>query len=492
MSVAESTEILRPIFHFGCAQASSGVTLSKRASAVLRNGPPEAVRITRVTPRAAVAGQIAAGHALENRVVLAVDGNESASRAAHLVHQQPAGHDQRFLVGEQHALAGAHARRGSAASRRPRRWPPSPSRHCRRSPAAASASLPLSTRSAEPAFSSAARACAAAAWIHQHHGVGLELAAPARRWFASCRGRPAPRRGSARDAARSRSSVLRPMLPVEPRIATPRGPLMRAPRSRTGRARTAAPPRLRCRCDPAGRRVPAAACPLSLSPAARLNMLSVRSPTTGKNAHAASESHARRAPAGRNGRRRPTRTSATIASPPSAPSQVLPGLTRGASLRLPNAAPCEVRADVRRDHQEHAATARSCGPRTLPVMRAIQAREREERGHQHRHAANQRELRLVPLGREQEPAESDQPPHARQRRAVSPGGPDRRSSASSTAAAARPRRRSRAAPAAVRSPPNPAHSHAPMVNTAPNASTVQRGASTNSPSSSTPHQDRSP
>ena len=31
MSVAESTEIFRPITQFGCAQASSGVTRSRRA-----------------------------------------------------------------------------------------------------------------------------------------------------------------------------------------------------------------------------------------------------------------------------------------------------------------------------------------------------------------------------------------------------------------------------------------------------------------------------
>ncbi len=38
ISVAESTEILRPITHFGCAHASSGVTPSR--SSRFRNGPP--------------------------------------------------------------------------------------------------------------------------------------------------------------------------------------------------------------------------------------------------------------------------------------------------------------------------------------------------------------------------------------------------------------------------------------------------------------------
>ena len=43
--VAESTEILRPITQFGCAQASSGVTCRRLAGARVRNGPPDAVRM---------------------------------------------------------------------------------------------------------------------------------------------------------------------------------------------------------------------------------------------------------------------------------------------------------------------------------------------------------------------------------------------------------------------------------------------------------------
>ncbi|MNY79500.1 hypothetical protein D3C86_2201580 [compost metagenome] len=50
--VAESTEILRPIDHFGCLQASSGVTVSSVSTARLRKGPPEAVSRILVTPEA--------------------------------------------------------------------------------------------------------------------------------------------------------------------------------------------------------------------------------------------------------------------------------------------------------------------------------------------------------------------------------------------------------------------------------------------------------
>ena len=58
MSVAESTEILRPITQFGCAQASSGVTARERARSVSRNGPPDAVSRMRLH-----AGRRNAGHA---------------------------------------------------------------------------------------------------------------------------------------------------------------------------------------------------------------------------------------------------------------------------------------------------------------------------------------------------------------------------------------------------------------------------------------------
>ena len=49
--VAESTEILRPMFQTGWAQASSGVTSASVSSGRSSSGPPEAVRMQRRTPR---------------------------------------------------------------------------------------------------------------------------------------------------------------------------------------------------------------------------------------------------------------------------------------------------------------------------------------------------------------------------------------------------------------------------------------------------------
>ena len=61
MRVAESTEIFRPICHFGWAQASSGVALAMVASSARRKGPPDAVRMSRVTPSAWSPGKYFAG-----------------------------------------------------------------------------------------------------------------------------------------------------------------------------------------------------------------------------------------------------------------------------------------------------------------------------------------------------------------------------------------------------------------------------------------------
>ncbi|MNM84848.1 hypothetical protein D3C81_969500 [compost metagenome] len=72
-------------------------------------------RITR-PERAARCGQQHLGHAravarvagrqaLEDRVVLTVDGQQRGAVLAHRVHEDGARHDQRFLVGQQHALA---------------------------------------------------------------------------------------------------------------------------------------------------------------------------------------------------------------------------------------------------------------------------------------------------------------------------------------------------------------------------------------------------
>ena len=61
IKVAESTDILRPMLHLGCAHACCGDMCGSNDASVVRNGPPDAVKMTFVTPRAASPGRYVAG-----------------------------------------------------------------------------------------------------------------------------------------------------------------------------------------------------------------------------------------------------------------------------------------------------------------------------------------------------------------------------------------------------------------------------------------------
>jgi len=50
ISVALSMLIFFPMSHTGCRSACSGVTVFRDSSGVVRNGPPDAVRMIRATP----------------------------------------------------------------------------------------------------------------------------------------------------------------------------------------------------------------------------------------------------------------------------------------------------------------------------------------------------------------------------------------------------------------------------------------------------------
>src|SRR6202522_373010 len=106
--------------------------------------------------------------------------------------------------------------------------------------------------------------------------------------------------------------------------------------------------------------------PLSLSAAARLNMLSVRSPMTEKIPTA----HPNTTPTS-GGRPKyrapPPATTATMARPPTAPSQVLPGLTRGANFRRPKARPAKY-APMSAAHTMRTSHRTMSGPRANPAV----------------------------------------------------------------------------------------------------------------------------
>ena len=116
MRVAESTVIFGPICQVGCRSASAGVTSARLALVRPRNGPPDAVRISRRTSRGIVSAQ-----ALMDGVVLAVHRQDRHAASAGAVHHQPAGHHQHFLVGQGDGLAGVDGRQHRLEGRRARR-----------------------------------------------------------------------------------------------------------------------------------------------------------------------------------------------------------------------------------------------------------------------------------------------------------------------------------------------------------------------------------
>src|ERR1051325_7064756 len=92
--VAESIVILLPICHVGCFRASASVAFSTCSRVALRNGPPDAVRITRGTSLA----RPPALHGLKDGQMLRIDREKRNTQPSRLRNQQRAGNDQRFLV----------------------------------------------------------------------------------------------------------------------------------------------------------------------------------------------------------------------------------------------------------------------------------------------------------------------------------------------------------------------------------------------------------
>ena len=95
MSVAESMVILAPISQVGWRSACSGVTAASSARGVVRNGPPEAVM-----HHATHVGLSSPAKRLENRVVLAVDRQQSRAARGRTAAYQLAGDDHDLFVGE--------------------------------------------------------------------------------------------------------------------------------------------------------------------------------------------------------------------------------------------------------------------------------------------------------------------------------------------------------------------------------------------------------
>ena len=143
--------------------------IEKRSARSRKNDPPHALR-TRT-------GRDRGGEALEDGVVLAVDRDELAPLARAASISRLPGHHQRFLVGEQQALAGARRCKGRQEARRTHDGRHDCSRLCGQRAASSSAGAPCNTRVARPATRRRSRRRSAAAPIHQHGDFGAMLEA---------------------------------------------------------------------------------------------------------------------------------------------------------------------------------------------------------------------------------------------------------------------------------------------------------------------------
>ena len=308
----------------------------------------------RRTPARAGIARVVRGQALEDRVVLAVDRQQRRAAFRDRVHEQRAAHHQRFLVGEQDALAGARrGERGGQArgaddrrehrvdlgQRRDRR------RALRRRPA-----LRWRTPSSRKLAAAAAPRRDVVGTAPRSAGETCGTARAAwRRWSA----RRAPTTAKRSGCRATTSSVESPIEPVAPR-SVDRVVIWRrntcAASAAIGIAASSAS--VRSSTPPC----PGSNAPLSFTPAWRFSSDSNRSPTTETDASSDDEAaiHDDQSTSGvtsepESGVARRSGTSAQRIDRHRDPRAVdaLPRLARadrGASLRLPNARPAKYAA----------------------------------------------------------------------------------------------------------------------------------------------------
>ena len=152
ISVAESMVIFGPIDQFGWRSACSGVACSIASSDQVRNGPPDAVRMTRRT-----SSRRPAPIAWNSALCSLSTGSTVAPNCCTARMNKRAGADEAFLVGERDSGAALDRGHGRLQADRAGRSPPSPSRPDARaasikaaSPAAASMPLPASASFSAP------------------------------------------------------------------------------------------------------------------------------------------------------------------------------------------------------------------------------------------------------------------------------------------------------------------------------------------------------
>ncbi|MNV50943.1 hypothetical protein D3C71_1429740 [compost metagenome] len=306
--------------------------LAERAAGSGQQNPPHAHLLQ--------PARIIAGQALEDRIVFAVDGQQDRAAAPHRLDEQGAGHHQRLLVGQQDLLARLDRRQ-----RRLEPGRPDDSRHHR-------IHLGMGSHLAQALFAEQhprrqARGMQGALQMARrtlirHHGVARPVEQAQRLQLNQTteagqgehlitRGMPGDHVQGA-EADGTRRPEHRNLLQLAHRAPQPAS---HSSAANIGMAavrlsmRSSTPP------------CPGSRLLLSLSPAWRLNMLSVRSPTTEIDTTSAAPASTRSHSLTDQPRYRPTAVviNKLANKPPATPSQLLPGLTCGASLRLPKALP---------------------------------------------------------------------------------------------------------------------------------------------------------
>ena len=227
MSVAESTEIFRPITHFGCAQACSGVTAASASCGVSRKGPPEAVNSTRRTPGALTpAAQPGGKH--WNIALCSLSTGKSAAPEARTAARSSGPAMTRD------SLLASSTRLPACAAASVERKPADPAMPAITTSASGSdaismrPSAPPSTRVGLPDPASRAVSSRAASTSASAANAGRSVRTCCAS-FAALRFAPSATTLNLSVWRASTSSVFSPMDPVEPRTATPITPPPRSP-----------------------------------------------------------------------------------------------------------------------------------------------------------------------------------------------------------------------------------------------------------------------
>ena len=460
------------------------------AAGVQRNGPPEAVRITRVTPRAAAPGRYPAGMHWKIALCSLSIGISSVLRAAHLVHEQAARTSPAPPCSRAARACRRAPRRASApAPRHPRSRPSRCRRRRRPRPPRKRGGAAFDPRR-QAACSSAARASRGGVGVDEHDRIRPEARAPARTTrLPAASGAEHEARGSARGAARSPPGCCLPMLPgrTQDRDAA------------AGRSREHSRAEQAERIE--RRRGRDAVDAVQHAPVARQQCAAILEAGSALEHALGQITDHRKIPTAQpkaddgTGRqavdtaRRPGRWQDHRAQPADG---ALPGLARADARR--ELAPPESRP--RRKRRCPAPTTRRISHRTImgpptgprpastsrpSATKAGPAPARRTAGRGTDDAApEQRSSQSECGGPPSAGAPRTAPADARARRSTTRPAPEQRDCGSIDAAA---RQRSS-------SPPNPAHSHAPISQTSAERENRQRGASRNKPASNMQPQDR--